>query len=50
MIVNKADGELLTPARKAKTEYTSALKLLQPRHPLWHPEVGGHYDDVIFIY
>ncbi|KJE91117.1 mmaa protein [Capsaspora owczarzaki ATCC 30864] len=40
VIVNKADGDLLPAARKAKSEYTSAMKLLRPRTASWTPEIA----------
>ena len=40
ILVNKADGDLLTPARKIQAEYTSALKLLHRHNPLWNPPVS----------
>ncbi|KAG9296073.1 hypothetical protein G9A89_011925 [Geosiphon pyriformis] len=39
VIVNKADGELANSAREAVTEYTSALKYLHPKSPVWSPKV-----------
>ncbi|HYM33694.1 MAG TPA: methylmalonyl Co-A mutase-associated GTPase MeaB [Candidatus Cybelea sp.] len=39
IVVNKADGDLLKPARIAATEYRSALHLLRPRSPHWQPQV-----------
>ncbi|KAJ1978255.1 hypothetical protein H4R34_003271 [Dimargaris verticillata] len=39
VIVNKADGELLNAARRAKMEYTSALKFMHPRTPEWRVPV-----------
>lgn len=39
ILVNKADGDLLIPARKIQAEYTSALKLLHRHNPLWNPLV-----------
>lgn len=43
ILVNKADGDLLTPARKIQAEYTSALKLLHRHNPLWNPPVSLLY-------
>jgi len=37
--VNKADGELETPARRTVAQYRSALRLLMPRHPDLPPAV-----------
>ncbi|XP_078262309.1 methylmalonic aciduria type A protein, mitochondrial [Rhinoraja longicauda] len=39
VVVTKADGELLVPARKIQTEYTSALKLLRNQSKSWKPKV-----------
>lgn len=39
VLVNKCDGDLLPAARRAKLEYTSAIKLLRRRNPLWSPTV-----------
>ena len=39
VLVNKADGHLLTAARHAQMEYTSALKYIQPMYSYWNPKV-----------
>ncbi|KAJ8028656.1 Methylmalonic aciduria type A protein, mitochondrial [Holothuria leucospilota] len=39
ILVNKADGELLIPARRVRGEYTSAIKLMRQRSSLWKPKV-----------
>ncbi|XP_071477897.1 methylmalonic aciduria type A homolog, mitochondrial-like [Diadema antillarum] len=39
ILINKADGELLIPARRIRSEYTSAVKLMYTRSPLWKPQV-----------
>ncbi|XP_023654924.2 methylmalonic aciduria type A protein, mitochondrial [Paramormyrops kingsleyae] len=39
VVVTKADGELLVPARRVQAEYTSALKLLRKRSSVWNPKV-----------
>eukprot|EP00035_Acanthoeca_spectabilis_P037484 m.45555 g.45555 ORF g.45555 m.45555 type:complete len:341 (-) comp8653_c0_seq1:3544-4566(-) len=39
VLVNKADGDLLPAARRAKREYLSALKLLRHKSELWSPPV-----------
>lgn len=39
IVVNKADGDLLAPARLAAADYRMALHLMRPRHPEWVPEV-----------
>ena len=41
IVVNKADGDLLPAARRIKTEYVSALKLIRTRSPHWVPKVRG---------
>jgi LAO/AO transport system kinase len=39
LIVNKADGELLPAARRARVDYQHALDLLRPASPHWRPPV-----------
>ena len=39
VIINKADGDLLPAARRAASDYTSALKLMRKKSPLWTPKV-----------
>jgi LAO/AO transport system kinase len=39
LIVNKADGELQTAAKRARVEYQHALDLLRPVSPHWRPPV-----------
>ncbi|KAK9540541.1 hypothetical protein VZT92_002987 [Zoarces viviparus] len=39
VVVTKADGELLVPARRIQAEYTSALKLLRRQSKSWNPKV-----------
>ncbi|HEV2676463.1 MAG TPA: methylmalonyl Co-A mutase-associated GTPase MeaB [Aliidongia sp.] len=39
LLVNKADGELISKARTAVGDYRAALRLLRPLSPLWQPEV-----------
>jgi LAO/AO transport system kinase len=39
VVINKADGELLAAARRAKADYAAALQLLRPPTPAWTPEV-----------
>lgn len=39
MVINKADGENLLPAKKARTEYQKALHLLAPNRNAWIPKV-----------
>ncbi|KFP06260.1 hypothetical protein N300_03054, partial [Calypte anna] len=37
--VNKADGDLVVPARRIQAEYVSAMKLLRKRSKVWKPKV-----------
>lgn len=39
IVINKADGDLLAPAIRMQTEYTSALKLIRKKSNLWTPQV-----------
>ncbi|XP_031559531.1 methylmalonic aciduria type A protein, mitochondrial-like [Actinia tenebrosa] len=39
VLINKADGDLLIPAQRIQTEYTSALKLLKNKSTIWSPSV-----------
>lgn len=39
VVVNKADGDLLKPARLAQADYQAALSLMRPRSPAWKPPV-----------
>ncbi|CAG8478506.1 9172_t:CDS:10 [Paraglomus occultum] len=39
VIINKSDGAFQGAAIQAMTEYTSALKYLQPNTPVWKPRV-----------
>jgi LAO/AO transport system kinase len=39
VIVNKADGDLLKPARLAQADYRAALHLMRPRHAEWTAQV-----------
>lgn len=39
LIVNKADGELLPAAKRARVEYQHALQLLRPASSHWRPPV-----------
>jgi LAO/AO transport system kinase len=39
VVVTKADGDLLPAARRAKLEYLSALKFVQPKHAFWQTQV-----------
>jgi LAO/AO transport system kinase len=39
VLVNKADGDLAVPARRAQIELTSALKYIRPRRQGWRPDV-----------
>nr|XP_009941181.1 PREDICTED: methylmalonic aciduria type A protein, mitochondrial [Opisthocomus hoazin] len=37
--INKADGDLIVPARRIQAEYISAMKLLRKRSKVWRPKV-----------
>ena len=39
IVVNKADGALVPVARKALSEYRTALNLLKPKAEHWRPQV-----------
>ena len=39
VVVTKADGDLIAPAKRAAAEYASALHLLRPKWPNWTAEV-----------
>lgn len=39
VVVNKCDGDLVPAARRIKSEYTSALKYMRRKSPLWRPKV-----------
>ncbi|XP_034044188.1 methylmalonic aciduria type A protein, mitochondrial [Thalassophryne amazonica] len=39
VVVTKSDGDLVVPARRIQTEYTSALKLLRKTSKSWNPKV-----------
>jgi LAO/AO transport system kinase len=39
LLVNKADGDLLAAAERARADYQAALHLLRPATPAWTPEV-----------
>ncbi|XP_066574530.1 methylmalonic aciduria type A protein, mitochondrial isoform X2 [Amia ocellicauda] len=39
VVVTKADGDLLVPARRIQAEYTSAMKLLRKKSKIWKPKV-----------
>lgn len=39
VVVTKSDGDLVVPARRIQTEYTSALKLLRRQSKSWNPKV-----------
>ncbi|XP_061737181.1 methylmalonic aciduria type A protein, mitochondrial isoform X3 [Nerophis ophidion] len=38
VVVTKSDGDLVVPARRIQTEYTSALKLLRRQSKSWNPK------------
>uniref|UniRef100_A0A8C8R941 Metabolism of cobalamin associated A n=1 Tax=Pelusios castaneus TaxID=367368 RepID=A0A8C8R941_9SAUR len=39
VVVTKADGDLVVPARRIQAEYVSAMKLLRKRSKVWRPKV-----------
>lgn len=39
IVVNKADGDLIPAAKRARLEYKTALHLMKPKYPVWTPEV-----------
>lgn len=39
IVINKADGDLLAPAKRAATEYRGALGLIRPKYSSWRPRV-----------
>ncbi|KAM3832062.1 methylmalonic aciduria type A protein, mitochondrial isoform 2-T3 [Vipera latastei] len=39
VVITKADGDLIVPARRIQAEYVSALKLLHKRSKIWRPKV-----------
>lgn len=39
IVINKADGDLLAPAKRAATEYRGALGLIRPKYNSWRPRV-----------
>ncbi|KAA8594673.1 hypothetical protein FQN60_011808 [Etheostoma spectabile] len=41
VVVTKSDGDLVVPARRIQTEYTSALKLLRRQSKSWNPKWGA---------
>ena len=54
IVVTKADGDLLAPARHVAAEYKRALQLLHRKHDEWEPTVvvcssvtGGGIEDVV---
>lgn len=40
VVITKADGDLIVPARRIQAEYVSALKLLHKRSKAWRPKVS----------
>lgn len=40
VVITKADGDLIVPARRIQAEYISALKLLHKRSKVWRPKVS----------
>jgi len=39
ILVNKADGDLLPAARRAATDFSHALRMMQPRSKYWQPQI-----------
>ncbi len=39
VLVNKADGELLTPAKHTKADYAGAMQFIRRKHQDWEPRV-----------
>lgn len=39
VIINKADGHLLVPAKHTKADYSSAISFIRRKHPSWQPLV-----------
>ncbi|XP_028658558.1 methylmalonic aciduria type A protein, mitochondrial [Erpetoichthys calabaricus] len=39
VVITKADGDLLPPARRIQAEYTSAMKFLRGKSKTWKPQV-----------
>jgi LAO/AO transport system kinase len=39
VVVNKADGHLLAPAKHTRADYQSALAFIRRKHPSWQPSV-----------
>ena len=39
VVVNKADGDLATQAKRVRADYTAALRMLHPASGLWQPKV-----------
>ncbi|WP_417514788.1 methylmalonyl Co-A mutase-associated GTPase MeaB [Minwuia sp.] len=39
IVINKADGDLLAPAKRAATEYRGAIGLIRPKHAEWRARV-----------
>lgn len=40
VVINKADGDLLPSAKKAQSDYSTALHFLQSKSPFWKPSVS----------
>jgi LAO/AO transport system kinase len=40
VVINKADGELKSIAKRAAVEYSNALRLLRPKSDKWTPKVS----------
>jgi len=39
IVINKADGDLLSPAKRAATEYRGAIGLIRAKYQAWRPRV-----------
>ena len=39
IVVNKSDGETLSIAQRTRNEYSSAMRLIHPKTPIWKPVV-----------
>lgn len=39
IVVNKADGDLIPAAKRARLEYKTALHLMRPKNAVWTPDV-----------
>ena len=39
VVINKADGHLLVPAKHTKADYSAAMSFIRRKHPSWQPMV-----------